>query len=597
MGRLTNLVLLATVLKALTITASLTSHEPFSTRNTLVLGRGAIDLELYHPPSIFETFGDGVLQPSSVLHNRGDPPRQAQEYVVQRLRVQQSEVGYRSGYERSGIRYSYLSQIVNGLPVANAVSNVAFKDDKVVSFGSSFMKPGQVADPSPSVSLASVLEGIEEILDGKYNGHPPRLVYLVRPDGSFALVHGVQIGNVEANTLYEAFVDAHSGVLLSATDFSSEASYRVLPPPKQFLPEGVELVADPQDDIASPAGWHKRAPNSPLLGTSGNNVFSWKGSPSNVTLQSSEGTFDYIYDPVQAPNVDLNLNAARTNAFYIANTVHDFAYRYGFTEAAFNFQDDNFGKGGLGNDRVNISVQDSSSVNNANFLSPPDGQPGFCRMYIWTLTQPNRDGSLSNDILIHELAHGISNRLTGGGTSACLQTLEARALGEGWSDAIADWALQKSANVTDFVVAAYTENKAKGIRMFPYSTNMTTFPHTYSTINRWFAIYHWVGEVWANILHNVYAALVAEHGWAPDALTNPDGSEGNVVFMHLLMDGLALQPCNPTFQSARDAWLQADSNRYGGLNRCLLWRAFASRGLGPNAANRQDDFAVPSDCA
>jgi extracellular elastinolytic metalloproteinase len=48
------------------------------------------------------------------------------------------------------------------------------------------------------------------------------------------------------------------------------------------------------------------------------------------------------------------------------------------------------------------------------------------------------------------------------------------------------------------------------------------------------------------MLHNVYAALVGELGFNADAATNPDGTEGNVVFMHLMIDALALQPCNPT---------------------------------------------------
>lgn len=46
---------------------------------------------------------------------------------------------------------------------------------------------------------------------------------------------------------------------------------------------------------------------------------------------------------------------------------------------------------------------------------------------------------MANDILVHELTHGITNRLTGGGTGRCLQTLEAGGLGEGWSDAMAEY--------------------------------------------------------------------------------------------------------------------------------------------------------------
>jgi extracellular elastinolytic metalloproteinase len=54
------------------------------------------------------------------------------------------------------------------------------------------------------------------------------------------------------------------------------------------------------------------------------------------------------------------------------NVMHDFSYRYGFTESAFNFQQNNFGKGGQEQDRVLMSVQDASGTNNANFATPPE---------------------------------------------------------------------------------------------------------------------------------------------------------------------------------------------------------------------------------
>ena len=38
----------------------------------------------------------------------------------------------------------------------------------------------------------------------------------------------------------------------------------------------------------------------------------------------------------------------------------------------FNFQNNNFNKGGKGNDRVTISVQDSSGIDNANFATPAE---------------------------------------------------------------------------------------------------------------------------------------------------------------------------------------------------------------------------------
>lgn len=48
--------------------------------------------------------------------------------------------------------------------------------------------------------------------------------------------------------------------------------------------------------------------------------------------------------------------------------------------------------------------------------------------------------------------------------------------------------------------------------------------------------------------------------------------------------------------TARDAWIQAETNRYAGAYKCIVWNAFASRGLGVGAASYVDSTAVPSDC-
>jgi extracellular elastinolytic metalloproteinase len=61
--------------------------------------------------------------------------------------------------------------------------------------------------------------------------------------------------------------------------------------------------------------------------------------------------------------------------------VHDIAYKYGFTEQAFNFQQNNFNHGGKGGDRVHLSVQDGSGLNNANFATPPEYVP-FRNLYL-----------------------------------------------------------------------------------------------------------------------------------------------------------------------------------------------------------------------
>lgn len=116
---------------------------------------------------------------------------------------------------------------------------------------------------------------------------------------------------------------------------------------------------------------YRSGPLTKLIPLSGNNVVSFTGR--RVSGESSPGlNFNVQYNDSFDPQIASNAAASRINAFYIANTVHDFAYRYGFTEQAFNFQISNFGKGGRDGDLVFMSVQDASGFNNANFASPPE---------------------------------------------------------------------------------------------------------------------------------------------------------------------------------------------------------------------------------
>jgi hypothetical protein len=81
-----------------------------------------------------------------------------------------------------------------------------------------------IASSTPTITLAAAIATAEKALDGKFNEHPATLEYLAKDDGSVALTHVVQIRNEAAGTWYQAFVDAHSGDLLSITDFVSQAS-------------------------------------------------------------------------------------------------------------------------------------------------------------------------------------------------------------------------------------------------------------------------------------------------------------------------------------------------------------------------------------
>ncbi|KAJ8087751.1 hypothetical protein PM082_006588 [Marasmius tenuissimus] len=447
-----------------------------STHRVRSLGNG-LKVESFHPSSNYKTYGQGLDLPPSFSEPSIED--KTVTFVSSELNIDSKNIEFKSGYTaENGESFGYAKQFQNGIPFNNAVANVAFKDNKVVAFGSSFVPTNKIADSTPTVDVNTVIPKVEEALQGKKNEIEPTLEYLVQQDESVALVHVFQVQNEEVNSWYEAYVDAHTGELVSVTDFVAEASYRVLPAWKQDIREGLELLVNPEDPNASPNGW--------LTGTTteGNNVVSFKGNQTATSAATGDGpTFDYTYDATKPATDANNVNAARVNGFHIANTVHDVLYLYGFTEAAFNFQNDNFGKGGLGNDRVTMSVQDASGTNNANFATPPDGQNGRCRMYIFTITNPTRDGVMQNDIPIHELTHGLTNRMTGGGTARCLQTTEAGGMGEGWSDSVADWFAQSDQDqIVDFVTGSWVLNNTAGVRSKPYSTSATTNPQRYSTI-------------------------------------------------------------------------------------------------------------------
>ena len=112
------------------------------------------------------------------------------------------------------------------------------------------------------------------------------------------------------------------------------------------------------------------------------------------------------------------------------------------------------------------------------------------------------------------------------------------------------------------------------------------------------AVPHGVGSVWATMLWDLAWAYVGKYGFDPDIY---NGTGGNNRVMQLVLDGLKLQGCSPTFVSGRNALIAADQATTGGQDFCLIWEVFARRGLGQNASSgsassstdQVEDFAVP----
>ncbi|SMB96088.1 peptidase M36 fungalysin [Hymenobacter roseosalivarius DSM 11622] len=272
---------------------------------------------------------------------------------------------------------------------------------------------------------------------------PARLVYQPMEDGSLRLAWEVTIYELDALNWWNIRVDAATGEFLdkdnlvvhcefdndgpngvhigdsynhkqaeaksfnfatAVTEAPAANFYNVYPIVTESPSHGprVFINTDAADRTASPKGWH-HTPQGIKTTTRGNNVYAYEdpnglnpfpNATNNYTVlnYSPDGgpnlKFDFPVDFTKQP--DTYVDAATTNLFYWSNIIHDMWYQYGFDEASGNFQFDNFGKGGLGNDFVRAEAQDArvtSSTgpqrNNANFGTPADGSLPRMQMYLW----------------------------------------------------------------------------------------------------------------------------------------------------------------------------------------------------------------------
>lgn len=716
-----------------------------------------------------------------------------------------------SSTDKKGVSYVYIRQTVNGLPVHGAVANFALRDGAVVAFGERLMR--NVADDAPSAKpgmdapqalrrsaqqLGLTAKGVRVlrsespnhlILDPSGISHDPipaRLIYQPDEHGNLKLSWQLTIRSTSSPNWWNIAVDANTGSILRTGDYIVHcdhaagtferpynalddlvrapaaaallldgAGYRVFDFPSESPSHGAHaLVSEPADPVASPFGWHDvdGQPGAEFTITQGNNVFASEDlANTDIPGYSPDGgpglNFDFPFAPPQSPLE--YLDASITNLFYTCNVLHDVWYHYGFDEQSGNFQANNYGNGGLGNDEVIAQAQDGGGTNNANFGTPPDGDNGRMQMYLWrtsadstlfvnspsaiqgvyenavagfgpplpqvpitadvVLAQDNtppindgceqivngaalfgrialvdrgqctfiskvqalenlgavavivvnnvpggpigmggtggdditipsimisqsdgelikqallsgavnatlvgaseedlRDSSFDNGIIAHEYGHGVSIRLTGGGSEVdCLWNDEQ--MGEGWSDWMGLILTIRPGDeaATPRGVGTFVRNQGnsgQGIRPAPYSTDPAVNDYTYGDTNDpGISRPHGVGFVWATMLWDMTWALIGQYGYDPNLYT---GTGGNNMAIQLMMDGLKLQSCGPGFVDGRDAILLADLLLTGGQNECLLWNVFAERGLGfsasqgsPNSRFDQTEaFDLPVQC-
>jgi len=130
--------------------------------------------------------------------------------------------------------------------------------------------------------------------------------------------------------------------------------------------------------------------------TIGNNVEAYTdiNPPDGLTFGdfratiTAPGEFDRTYDTSLTALASQDQQMAGIlSVFYIFNWLHDFWYDGGFTEAAGNAQNVNFGRGGEDRDAINCEAQDNAnngSRNNANMSTPQDGFPPRMQVFVWT---------------------------------------------------------------------------------------------------------------------------------------------------------------------------------------------------------------------
>jgi hypothetical protein len=396
---------------------------------------------------------------------------------------------------------------------------------------------------------------------------------------------------------------------------------------------------------ASPLPWDvDPTTGTPTLTTIGNNANTkeiWGPFPAN-SYRPTSPTRDYRYPWTNVwfesgcspsnfvPGSGNDIDAAVTNLFAMHNRMHDWAYNLGFTEATWNAQQSNFGKGGLGNDPVDGRAQSGAVVpgsrDNANMSTQPDGVPSITNMFLWQpiaggFYAPCVDGDYDMAVIGHEYGHMIENRMIG--KSFRRQGQHAGAMGESSGDLLGmeylnEYRFAPVAGENEHSVGAYvTGNPIRAIRNYDMSFPSTgefprpgDYPHV-NPLNFGAVAYdivgeqvHADGEIWSATNFDIRDLFLDRHpetsnkdGIAcADGLRPVDECEGNRRWIQLMFDAYLLMPIGPTFLDARDAYLAADLIRFGGANQDLLWRGFARRGFGEDATTTDngDEQPVPS---
>ncbi|KAF9948980.1 Fungalysin/Thermolysin Extracellular metalloproteinase 5, partial [Modicella reniformis] len=367
------------------------------------------------PPSSWNSFvshcNDDVFFTGSAVN----PQRVALDFVEQKLT--DSEYIVKNAYtsKHNGVTHVYLRQRIDGLEVINGDINVNVdKHGNVISYGDSFYKgdrkksssikewikkeaeslqeqgrqftynrwrlrPQVTSEPKGTMSPLDALLSLARYLNVEIprpedmdivattsirsdkvevvmtncplteNGKVPvAQAYIQTADGDLELVYDFQV-EMDTDNWFHVQVHAETGKVMQVVDWVADATYNVYPMGINDPEEGDrKLVKDPHHLPASPLGWNRQGQNKNFTTTVGNNVYAgdnrrngndWQNNPKpeGVIDENGELVFDF--------KIDLDKDTL---------TYIDAA-------ESGNFQENNFDRGGLGNDVI-VNAQDTTTL-------------------------------------------------------------------------------------------------------------------------------------------------------------------------------------------------------------------------------------------
>jgi extracellular elastinolytic metalloproteinase len=604
---------------------------------------------------------DNLTSLDGYLTERSD--RSAREIVVDYVRDHAAALGLktadvdtlrpRKSYrDPAGIRHLSWIQTINGIPVfGNGLRAHVASDGRLIALQGAPIGDlaGLVDDASttPDLGASEARETAATDVDGAIdsdaiqretrssgattwsNGDYADPVWFVTADGAqLAWSTYTQAGDA---LVYSHVIDAASGDVLYRNDLvdfdhGDAKVYDYYPGAAEggdakvvnFFKRGwlkrtvgwlagpnVSAFADVNDDNA--VGDNEK---TPVPGTKRKAQFPLKHFSANPLCSPQ---FVCTWNPNVAFSWRENKKADVTNAFYLANTFHDWlkSAPIGFTAAAGNFErsdGDPVLLNALDGANTADGFPDGNHIDNANMSTPPDGTPPTMQMYLWHLPQaPNSlepwlptSGSFDASILYHEYTHGLSNRLVvDAAGNSTLNSIQAGSMGEAWSDYYAmDFLVTKGfqndtvakdgqIRVAKYVTADQFPFRTMAMDCDPGSTaaactqidGTTKGGYTYGdfpTIGGSPEV-HSSGEVWAQTLWDIREKY------------------GQRVADMLITRGMELSPADPSMLDMRNAILQADKVVYGRAHSDGLWRLFADRGMGWFAGAIDGDDVQPAE--